>query len=225
MQFDATENDDSDGDSYEEETDLEHQAEGKVRAEAKSNRKIEDLEISNRSLLAINVSLEAMKHRQAKEIRDLKRKLRESRLILPPQAFKQVMDKDDTEEDEDEGEDGEEAPGTGDETYLHVKLLLDNLLQAAKQALETKPSDFETRGGAKVLSAEEVENWRDHEAEPTRDNYSKTSANTSLSPRRDNESNGDETFDSEDEVEALTMPSDSSPSSSPPPPILVTRSP
>lgn len=182
---------------------------------------IEDLEISNRSLLAINVTLEATKHRQAKEIRDLKRKLRESRLILPPQAFKQVMDKDDTtEEDEDEGEDGEDVPPEeGDETYLHVKLLLDNLLQAAKQALETKPSDFETRTGAKVLSAEEVENWRDHEVDPPGDGDVKTGANT---PSRDGASIGDETFDSEDEVEALTMPS---PSSSPPPPILVIRSP
>ncbi|KAK0465527.1 uncharacterized protein EV420DRAFT_1637653 [Desarmillaria tabescens] len=221
MQFGAAGDDDSDGDSYDEETDLEHQAERKVRAEAKSNRKIEDLEISNRSLLAINVTLEATKHRQAKEIRDLKRKLRESRLILPPQAFKQVMDKDDTEEDEDEGEDGEEVPG--DETYLHVKLLLDNLLQAAKQALETKPSDFETRGGAKVLSAEEVENWRDHEADPPGDDETKTGANTSVSPSRANASIDDEseTFDSEDEVEALTMPSPSSP----PPPVIVTRSP
>ncbi|PBK76855.1 hypothetical protein ARMSODRAFT_247555 [Armillaria solidipes] len=222
LQLGAAEDDDSDGDSYDEETDLEHQAERKVRAEAKSNRKIEDLEISNRSLLAINVTLEATKHRQAKEIRDLKRKLRESRLILPPQAFKQVMDKDDTEEEEDEGEDGDGEdvpPEAGDETYLHVKLLLDNLLQAAKQALETKPSDFETRSGAKVLSAEEVENWRDHEADPPGDGDVKTGANT---PGRDGASIGDETFDSEDEVEALTMPS---PPSSPPPPVLVTRSP
>ncbi|KAK0505728.1 hypothetical protein EDD18DRAFT_1120495 [Armillaria luteobubalina] len=220
LQFGAAADDDSDGDSYDEETDLEHQAERKVRAEAKSNRKIEDLEISNRSLLAINVTLEATKHRQAKEIRDLKRKLRESRLILPPQAFKQVMDKDDTEEDEDEGEDGEDVPPeAGDETYLHVKLLLDNLLQAAKQALETKPSDFDTKSGTKVLSAEEVENWRDHESDLPGDGDVKTGVNT---PSRDSASIGDETFDSEDEVEALTIPS---PSSSPPPPILVTHSP
>lgn len=40
MQFGAADDDDSDGDSYDEETDLEHQAERKVRAEAKSNRKV-----------------------------------------------------------------------------------------------------------------------------------------------------------------------------------------
>ena len=71
----------------------------RIRAEAKSMRKvtapryilvdhgpngfhvpqIEDLEITNRSLMVINASLEAAKHRQAKEIRDLRRRLRESR--------------------------------------------------------------------------------------------------------------------------------------------------
>ena len=63
----------------------------KARAEAKSNRKIEDLEISNRSLLAINASLEATKNKQAKEIRDLRRKLRESRLLLPPPTFRSLQ--------------------------------------------------------------------------------------------------------------------------------------
>jgi len=47
-------------------------------AEAKKNRKILDLEITNKSLLAINAGLEVTKLKQAKEIRDLKRKVRQS---------------------------------------------------------------------------------------------------------------------------------------------------
>lgn len=40
-------------------------------------RKIADLEITNKSLLAINSGLEVAKHRQGREIRELKRRLRE----------------------------------------------------------------------------------------------------------------------------------------------------
>lgn len=46
--------------------------------EAKKNRKILDLEITNKSLLAINAGLEVTKLKQAREIRELKRKVRMS---------------------------------------------------------------------------------------------------------------------------------------------------
>lgn len=52
---------------------------------------IKDLEITNRSLLVINTSLEMAKNRQAKEICDLLWKLIESRLILPPLTYQAVM--------------------------------------------------------------------------------------------------------------------------------------
>lgn len=58
---------------------------------AKSNRKIADLEITNKSLLAINTMLEADKHRLSKEIRDLRRRLREQRLSMPPQAYRALV--------------------------------------------------------------------------------------------------------------------------------------
>ena len=48
------------------------------------------MEITNKSLLAINASLEAAKHKQAKEIRDLRRRLRETRLSLPPRVYKEL---------------------------------------------------------------------------------------------------------------------------------------
>ncbi|KAG6817916.1 hypothetical protein H0H87_012384 [Tephrocybe sp. NHM501043] len=144
-----------------------------VQAEAKSNRKIADLEITNRSLLAINAALETAKHRQQKEIRDLRRKLRESRLILPPRTFRAVSssspslsDNDDDASDpsSSDDDDGDE----NDEPYARVKAILETLLDTGRRALESEPKDFMEggpKGGAKVLSADEVRSYtgEDHE--------------------------------------------------------------
>jgi hypothetical protein len=98
--------------------------------------KIEDLEITNRSLLAINATLEATKHRQANEIRDLRRKLRESRLVLPPPAFRAIkssLGPEDVADDEDEDEDGTTTDGDGSEhdaTFTRVKGILRTSLKA-----------------------------------------------------------------------------------------------
>jgi hypothetical protein len=159
-------------------------SDGKIRAEAKSNRKvivlphpthihplvipptqIEDLEITNRSLLAINATLEATKHRQAREIRELRRKLRESRLMLPPLAFRAIkssLGPEDVADDEDiDDDDNEEDGDERDETYNRIKGILENLLETGRRALRTEARDFEKQGGGvKVLSAEEVRSWR-----------------------------------------------------------------
>jgi hypothetical protein len=121
------------------------------------------LEITNRSLLAINASLETTKHRQAKEIRDLRRKLRESRLLLPPRAYRAMkVSFEDDATDEDGGEDDENATkpedGQDDEVYNRLRHMIDGLIQSGKRALESKPEDFGS-GGKKVLSAEEVRSW------------------------------------------------------------------
>ncbi|KAI0304739.1 hypothetical protein BC826DRAFT_977929 [Russula brevipes] len=143
----------------------------KIRAEAKTNRKIEDLEITNRSLLAINATLEATKHKQATEIRELRRKLRESRLILPPPTFRAIKSSlgpediaddedvgDDDDDDDDDSDDDGDAP---DETYRRIKGILEGLLETGRRALRVEPRDFEKQsGGVKVLSAEEVRSWR-----------------------------------------------------------------
>lgn len=128
---------------------------------------IEDLEITNRSLLAINATLEATKHKQAKEIRELRRKLRESRLMLPPSAFRAIkssLGPEDIADDEDigdEDEEEEEDPDEHDETYHRVKGILEGLLEAGRRALRAEPRDCEKQGsGVKVLSAEEVRFWR-----------------------------------------------------------------
>ncbi|KAJ2921436.1 hypothetical protein H1R20_g15660, partial [Candolleomyces eurysporus] len=157
----------------------------KVKAAAKSNRKIADLEITNRSLLSINATLEATKNRQMKEIRELRRKLRESRLILPPgayRAYKSSVGPEEEEEEEDEEEDSEvenAAEGDGDETYKRVKLMIENLISSGKKALETKVEDFQEggKGGAKVLTAEEVQSWH----RSNNDSYSELESDADIS--------------------------------------------
>ena len=114
--------------------------------------------------MAINSSLEATKHRQAKEIRDLRRKLRESRLILPPRAYQAVkssLDHDDTASEGDDDDD-ESASGTEDEVYKRVRVIIDDLIETGNNALNSEPKDFVdlNKGGAKVLHAEEVRLWR-----------------------------------------------------------------
>lgn len=196
------------------------------------------MEITNRSLLAINASLETAKHKQAKEIRDLRRKLRESRLILPPRAYRAVkssLDHDDTaeEEDDDDNDDdeiNEEECKDGDEVYRRIKVILEGLLETGKRALETKSEDFPEggKGVAKVLNAEELRTWRDsgrrmsdHDTQ-LEGGLNGNEDRLPLSPSRIAVPDSDDDPISEDEVEAMTIPSDSSSPS--PPPILITES-
>ncbi|THH08346.1 hypothetical protein EW145_g2757 [Phellinidium pouzarii] len=172
-----------------------------IKAEAKSVRKIADLEISNKSLLAINAQLEANKHKQAKEIRELRRKLRESRLVLPPRTYRALElstttedfhNDDEEEEDKQEEEEDEEDNlaeiiklGKDDELFNRVQGMLDNLLETGRQALLSKIEDFAPpRGAAKVLHEEEARSWRD--GRRGSDSGSRTPAERDL---------GDDTFD------------------------------
>lgn len=156
------------------------------RDEARSNRKIADLEISNKSLLTVNAMLESTKARQAKEIRDLRRRLRESRLVLPPRAYIALEEADPLEETgggeaEEEDSDEDENDVTqdqADETYARVRKLLDGLLSSAKTALETKPESPNAKSGRtsmpiRVLNVHEVEQYADsdgdHDADDTGD--------------------------------------------------------
>ncbi|KAI0756362.1 hypothetical protein C8Q80DRAFT_1092953 [Daedaleopsis nitida] len=220
--------------------------ERKMKAQAKSNRKIADLEITNRSLLAINATLEATKHKQQKEIRELRRKLRESRLILPPPAYRAVksslsQDEIAAEEEEDEEEDDDEddeenkqlLEGKADEAYRRVKGIIDSLLESGRRALESKPEDFvgsSKSGGAKVLTAEEVRTWRgDDDATETRSNLDvdlddRTMAGSRpLTPSRVAVPDSDDDLGSEGEVEASLLEPDVQPPA-PLPPITITPS-
>ncbi|KAL0951618.1 hypothetical protein HGRIS_008299 [Hohenbuehelia grisea] len=210
-----------------------------IKATAKTNRKIEDLKITNRSLLAINASLESAKHRQAKELRELRRKLRESRLILPPRTYRAVKSSlepgEEDEEDDDDDDDDDEGvdPGSGDAAYNRVKSLIEDLLESGKRALESKPDPFEGSGKnvAKVLSPDEQQSWRDgagdnsdFDIHPVEDQSDADHPDSSiLSPSSVTVTQSVSNFDSEEEVEAMTLPS--SPPSPSLPPILITESP
>lgn len=148
-------------------------AEQEQREEARSNRKIADLEISNKSLLAINATLESTKTRQAKEIRDLRRKLRESRLVLPPSTYLALEKKDpleakDSFEDSDEDSDENDVTQTqADETFNRVRGMLDQLIKNGKEALEAKPPVPEEKDNVKkpirVLDVDELKQYGDSE--------------------------------------------------------------
>ncbi|KAI0673768.1 hypothetical protein C8Q78DRAFT_1120327 [Trametes maxima] len=212
----------------------EDDSERKRKAQAKSNRKIADLEITNRSLLAINSSLEATKHKQAKEIRELRRKLRESRLILPPPAYRAVKsslthddekDDEEEEEDEDEEDDADLIEGKEDEPYRRVKVMLDGLLESCRRALESKPEDFlegPARSVAKVLTEEEVRNWRGDDGDTSMLDVDDASFASSrpLTPSRVAVPGSDDDTESEDEVEASLLEPDLEPL----PPITITPS-
>ncbi|CAO1620876.1 unnamed protein product [Sympodiomycopsis kandeliae] len=74
-------------------------------AQLRVERKIADLEITNKSLLAINSGLEVTKHRQVREIRELKRRLREGHTIGGSDTRPSDYEEDDDEEYHDaEGE-------------------------------------------------------------------------------------------------------------------------
>lgn len=132
--------------------------------------------------MAINASLEKTKNKQATEIRELRRKLRESRLILPPRTYRAVKSSLD-DEDEDDGEDDDDIEETeetedADEVFVRLKAMLENLVESAKRALETKVEDLGGVGSAaKVLSAEEARTWH-------RNSLGDDESNQQLSPSR-----------------------------------------
>jgi len=127
------------------------------------------LEITNRSLLAINASLETTKHKQLAEIRELRRKLRESRLMLPPRTYRTLKsslnpeDMADDEDNDDDSNNDDVDDDEHDETYKRIKGTLEDLLETGRRALRAEPRDFEKQcSGVKVLSAEEVRSWRNN---------------------------------------------------------------
>lgn len=118
-------------------------------------------------MLAINSSLEATKHKQAKEIRDLRRKLRESRLALPPRTYREFRlsqgpeELDDDDDDDDGDDDGDGEADKGDAAFMRVRVMLERLLEDGKRALESTPEDHLPSGGTKVLHEVEAQSWRD----------------------------------------------------------------
>lgn len=126
-------------------------------AQLRVERKIADLEITNRSLMAINSGLEVNKHRQFKEIRELKRRLARaengSALALTSPGGSSATGTSGDSDDEDEDEDEEYFPtiGGGDDdaglagppkedkeleaAHQRCRALIDGMLAEAQEAI------------------------------------------------------------------------------------------
>lgn len=122
--------------------------------------------------------------------------------------------------------------GSGDVIYKRIKLILDSLLQTGRRALETQVKDFPQggKGGAKVLSPEELRDWHgsnehdDHELLSTLQvDGNEQRPNNNMPPEAEL-SFDDDMLMSEDDVEAATLPNTSPPPSPALPPILITQS-
>ena len=139
--------------------------------------------------MAINTMLEATKARQAKEIRDLRRKLRETRLILPPRAFAAIrtseammasttpaqdtpdaeIDKvDDDESDEDADLDAPERQREEEYRFDRICSMVTAMYDHASDAVRrvNEPPEKE-ESGVKVLSGVDLEGYHgdDNESE------------------------------------------------------------
>lgn len=140
-------------------------------------------------------------------------------------------EEEDAAEDEDDLEEAAVLEGKTDETYRRVKSLLETLIETGKRALESKPSDFaeSSSHGVKVLSEEEVRNWRGDELD-TKSLLEDDTASFISQSFADDEPSRPLILDgpdSEDEVEAsiILATSDSADSAHGLPPITVTPSP
>ena len=182
-----------------------------------------------------------MKHRQAKEIRELRRKLRESILVLPPSVYRAAKSSlpaeetpgdEEEEEEEDEDDDEQQAivEGKTDEAYMRVRTMIEALLASGRKALETRPEDFYDpgEGRTKVLSEEEARTWRGEDSstidrEEVDDGTTDDDPSRPLSPSQTTDQLDD--LASEDEVEASLVLDHGVLNGSSLPPITVTPSP
>ncbi|GAA5866121.1 hypothetical protein JCM1840_005078 [Sporobolomyces johnsonii] len=142
--------------------------------EAKVSRRILDLEIRNSSLLTVNASLERLKLKHTSEIRELRRRLRESHggaalaRFVPDEGLSDSSDGDDG--DHDGGDDGDEPETTweelleGDKHFSAIASALESLVKRAKTAVEYAPSANEA---GRVLSTVEMEDRLDEMSEGT----------------------------------------------------------
>jgi len=80
------------------------------------------------------------KHRQAKEIHELRRKLRELQLILPPRVYRAVKSSlgpakshDNKEDADDEDLDASDMEAR-DEIYKHIEFIFDSLLKSGRDS-------------------------------------------------------------------------------------------
>ncbi|GAA5825529.1 hypothetical protein JCM3770_004315 [Rhodotorula araucariae] len=150
--------------------DCRHEAD-EAEKEARVARKIADLEIRNTSLLAINASLERVKVKHTKEIRELRRRMRESVGGAGLAALRAQVSRldegdggsdagglDSDGESADEGDDRPEPTWQelleGDATFSALAATVESLITRGRRAIEYEPSKGET---GRVLSTVEME--------------------------------------------------------------------
>lgn len=110
-----------------------------------------DLEITNTSLLTINASLERLKLAQTSEIRDLRRRLRESRggfVPLPSPVLPEGLAANENDELSSDQEDDAswESILADDPHFAAVAATLENLIQRGRAALEKELPASELQG-------------------------------------------------------------------------------
>lgn len=153
--------------------------------EARVHRKLLDLEITNKSLMAINSALEVTKLKQAKEIRELKRRLRDGRGLPVGAASRDsagtaiFSDDEDLETDSDQDDDllVQEDPEL-EAAHQRCKDLVDNMVEQARKAILAEYDEAENTGG-KVLHPVEVEEMQ-RELEEGNDTEADTTVATDL---------------------------------------------
>ncbi|GAA5899249.1 hypothetical protein JCM8208_001597 [Rhodotorula glutinis] len=166
-----------------------HHEVDEAEKEARVARKIADLEIRNTSLLAINTSLERLKVKHTSEIRELRRRMRESvggAGLAALRAHVSRLDENDLgggsdlDDSDADDVDGAGGPGggvddepeptwqellEGDATFSALAATVESLIARGRRAVEYEPSKGET---GRVLSTVEMEDrlqggYRDEE--------------------------------------------------------------
>ena len=133
--------------------------------DAKHERKLLDLEISNKSLLAINAALESTKVKQAKELRELRQQVMRERMEAPDESLSsmdttlgKLLDPSKLQEKHALAADVVRAFMVQEEELdvLHARCTgaIDTLLHEARAALLAQP-DTDAVGRSKVLHPSE----------------------------------------------------------------------
>ncbi|MBW0476642.1 hypothetical protein O181_016357 [Austropuccinia psidii MF-1] len=130
--------------------------------EARVNRKILDLEISNASLLAINKSLELTKAKQSNEIRELKKILKDQNLHQNLKFDDLLLDHDLDSNSSNSNSDSHQSSLTlevlknQDEKFNDLMNSIESLIFIGNRAIQSKP-DSNLQRGQKVLNPIQIE--------------------------------------------------------------------
>ncbi|KAL1935163.1 hypothetical protein VTP01DRAFT_4303 [Rhizomucor pusillus] len=160
------ENDDSfeeDDNQHEDDEDA-SDSDDPVVNEARVNRKIADLEISNQSLLAVNAMLEATVRKQASQVAKLKKQISSdpqevvvAPVLLADATKEQLTDEDDWEKDE---------------AFVRLCRMTEKMIEQGRAAL-----NFEFKGQGRVLAQYQEQDSSGEEEDEDDDTFSESNNN------------------------------------------------